>query len=184
MQMRNFIVRLVIRTKMILAIVFAFRLSRNSDRYAFRLNISPNSKFLALVVLELLHLQISSNEKENIKKQRTKKKKKNRKKMRTKKVSEFQKFKCGSLKYQRWSRGHKARDQGQGHKKNPKPRTAFPRTDPLEAKERNARGQGHRCNFSPKKNVFKQFFRRSPKQEYKKGLRNFPRGFWRFPTKF
>ena len=41
---------------------------------------------------------------------------------------------------QRWSRGHKAR--GQGHKKNPRPRTAFPRTDTLEAKDRNARGQG------------------------------------------
>ena len=45
---------------------------------------------------------------------------------------------------QRWSRGYKARGQGQGHKKNPRPRsrTAFPRTDPLEAKNRNARGQG------------------------------------------
>ena len=45
---------------------------------------------------------------------------------------------------QRWSRGHKAR--GQGHKKKPRPRprprTAFPRTDTLEAKDRNARGQG------------------------------------------
>ena len=43
---------------------------------------------------------------------------------------------------QRWSRGHKVR--GQGHKKNPRPRprTAFPRTGPLEAKDRNARGQG------------------------------------------
>ena len=43
---------------------------------------------------------------------------------------------------QRWSREHKAR--GQGHKKNPRPRprTAFPRTDTLEAKDRNARGQG------------------------------------------
>ena len=35
--------------------------------------------------------------------------------------------------YQRWSRGHKAR--GQEHKKNPRPRTAFPRTEPLEAKD-------------------------------------------------
>ena len=45
---------------------------------------------------------------------------------------------------QRWSRGQKARGQGQGHKKNPRPRprTAFPRTDTLEAKDRNARGQG------------------------------------------
>ena len=47
-------------------------------------------------------------------------------------------------KCQRWSRGHKAPGQGQGHKKNPRPRprTAFPRTDTLEAKDRNARGQG------------------------------------------
>ena len=43
---------------------------------------------------------------------------------------------------QRWSRGHKARGQGQGHKKSPRPRTTFPWTDPLEAKDRNARGQG------------------------------------------
>ena len=52
---------------------------------------------------------------------------------------------------QRWSRGHKAR--GQGHKKNSRsrPRTAFPRTEPLEAKDRNARGQGHRRKHSPKK---------------------------------
>ena len=37
---------------------------------------------------------------------------------------------------------HKAR--GQGHEKNPSPRpsTALSRTDPLEAKDRNARGQG------------------------------------------
>ena len=57
---------------------------------------------------------------------------------------------------QRWSRGHKARGQGQGqgHKKNPRPRTAFPRTDTLEAKDRNARGQGPRTQpqvFSKKK---------------------------------
>ena len=40
-------------------------------------------------------------------------------------------------------------------KKNPRPRprTAFPRTNPLEAKDRNARGQGrgHRRKCSPKK---------------------------------
>ena len=64
---------------------------------------------------------------------------------------------------QRWSRGHKARGQGQGqgHKKSPRPRTAFPRTEPLEAKHRNARGQGPRTQaqaFSKKKKVFKNFF--------------------------
>ena len=63
---------------------------------------------------------------------------------------------------QRWSRGHKARGQGQGHKKILRPR---PRTDPREAKD-----QGHRRKcfqkkrsskfFSgdPKKKVFKNFF--------------------------
>ena len=82
--------------------------------------------------------------------------------------------------HQRWSRGHKARGQGQGNKKNPrprpKPRTAFPRTDTLEAK---AKDQGHKAqmlskkkkdlhkNFSgdlkkKKKKVFKKFFKRSP----------------------
>ena len=41
---------------------------------------------------------------------------------------------------------HKAR--GQGHKKNPRPRpsTALLRTDPLEAKDRNARGQVRRTH--------------------------------------
>ena len=90
---------------------------------------------------------------------------------------------------QRWSRGHKARGQGQGHKKNPRPRprprTAFPRTDTLEAKDRNARGQcqgprtqsasalqkkkkGLHKNFSgdlqkkKKKRSSQKFFKRSP----------------------
>ena len=63
---------------------------------------------------------------------------------------------------QRWSRGHKARGQGQGHKKNPRPRprTAFPRTDTLEAKDRNARGQGPRTQAQvlSKKKVFTKVF--------------------------
>ena len=69
---------------------------------------------------------------------------------------------------QRWSRGHKARGQGQGqgHKKNPRPRprprTALPRTEPLEAKDRNARGQGQgprtQAQVFSKKKVFKNFF--------------------------
>ena len=48
---------------------------------------------------------------------------------------------------QRWSRGHKAR--GQGHtKKNPrpKPRTALPRTDPLEAKAGTLEAKNQRHN--------------------------------------
>ena len=69
---------------------------------------------------------------------------------------------------QRWSRGHKAR--GQGHKKNPRPRTAFPRTDTLEAKDRNARGQGPRTQSASalqkkKKRSSQKFFRRSPKKK-------------------
>ena len=60
---------------------------------------------------------------------------------------------------QRWSRGHKARGQGQGHKKNPRPRpwTAFPRTDTLEAKDRNARGQGPAASVLQKKGLQKSF---------------------------
>ena len=41
-------------------------------------------------------------------------------------------------KHHRWSRGHKAQSQDKEHKKNSRPRTALPRTDPLEAKGRNA----------------------------------------------
>ena len=43
-------------------------------------------------------------------------------------------------------------------KKNPRPKTALPRTDPLEAKDRNARGEGHRRQvFSPNKGLKKIF---------------------------
>ena len=65
--------------------------------------------------------------------------------------------------YQRWSRGHKARGQfqGQGHKKirGPGQGQAFPRTDPLEAKDRNAQGQEQSRKCSPKKRSSKKFFR-------------------------
>ena len=60
---------------------------------------------------------------------------------------------------QRWSREHKAQNQGQEHKKNPRPRTALTRTEPLKAKD-----QGHKCKCSPEKKSFlKNFFRHSPK---------------------
>ena len=65
---------------------------------------------------------------------------------------------------QRWSREHKARDQGQGqeHKKNPRPRTALPRIDTLEAKDTNARGQGQgprtQTQVFSKKKAFKKTF--------------------------
>ena len=101
---------------------------------------------------------------------------------------------------QRWSRGHKDRGQGQGHKK-----ISRPRTDPLKAK---VKDQGHRRKCSPKKEGFqkifssnlkkglqnyfsgenglqKLFFRRFPQEENKKtSSQIFLRGFWRFPTKF
>ena len=64
----------------------------------------------------------------------------------------------GRLALQRWSRGHKAWGQGQGHKKILRPR---PRTDPFEAK---AKDQGHRRNCSQKKRFSKFFFRRSQKK--------------------
>ena len=79
---------------------------------------------------------------------------------------------------QRWSRRHKARGQGQslGHKKHPRPRprTAFPRTDTLEAKDRNARGrgQGPRTQaqvLSKKKKGFHKSFSGDLKRK-KKGL--------------
>ena len=60
------------------------------------------------------------------------------------------KFVCDN---QRWSRGHKARSQGQGHKK-----ISRPRTDPVEAKD------GHRRKCSPKK-VFKIFFQAISKKK-------------------
>ena len=45
--------------------------------------------------------------------------------------------------------------------KNPRPRTAFPRTDTLEAKDRNARGQGQghkrKCSPKNKKGLHKNF---------------------------
>ena len=63
---------------------------------------------------------------------------------------------------------HKARGQGKGLKKSPRPRTALPRTDSLEAKDRNARGQRHRRKCSPKKRSSKVFFRRSPKKRSSK----------------
>ena len=82
---------------------------------------------------------------------------------------------------QRWSRGHKAR--GQGHKKNPRPRprTAFPRTNALKAKDRNARGQGPRTQaqvFSNKKKVFTKLFQAiSTKKRFPKNFSSAPQNF-------
>ena len=68
---------------------------------------------------------------------------------------------------QRWSRGHKDRDQGQGHKKIPaqgqgqpfrEPTLSRPRAGMLEAK---AKDEGHSRKCSQKKRSSKKFFRRS-----------------------
>ena len=48
--------------------------------------------------------------------------------------------------------------KAKGTKKNPRPRTAFPRTDPLEAKNRNPRDQGHSRKCSPKKKGLEKSF--------------------------
>ena len=101
--------------------------------------------------------------------------------------------------YQRWSRGHKARGQGQGHKKISRPRTEL-----LEAK---AKDQGHRRKCSPKKTrsskilsgdlkqkVFKSFFSGEKGlkiffsgilhvRKTKKGLRKFSARFLAFFNK-
>ena len=89
---------------------------------------------------------------------------------------------------QRWSRGHKARGQGQGHKKNtrPRPRTAFLRTDTLEAKDRNARGQGQEPRTQAqvlfkKKKVFTKIFQAISKKKKKK--RSSQKFFWLSPQK-
>ena len=72
-------------------------------------------------------------------------------------------------KTQRWSRGHKTRGQGQGHKKirgqgQGQPfrgqTLSRPRTGMLEAKD-----QGHKHKCSPKKKSSQKFFRRSPKKK-------------------
>ena len=56
---------------------------------------------------------------------------------------------------------------------------SWPRTGILEAKD-----QGHSASVLQKK-VFKQFFSGDlQKRKTKKVFANFPRGFWRFPTKF
>ena len=81
---------------------------------------------------------------------------------------------CEVYDCQRWSRGHKARGQGQGHKKNPRPRTALPRTDTLEVKDRNARGQGPRTQaqvLTTKKKVFTKIFQAFSKKFFKRSTK-------------
>ena len=82
-------------------------------------------------------------------------------------------------------------------KKNPRPRTAFPRTDTLEAKDRNARGQGQGPRtlaqvLSKKKKSSQKFFRRSPNKNkiFTKNFqaittkKRFRKNFFKRSTKF
>ena len=79
---------------------------------------------------------------------------------------------------QRWSRGHKARGQGQGHKKNPRPRTAClfeDRHSRRQGQECSRQGQGPRTQAQvlskKKKKVFTKIFQAiSKKKKRKKGL--------------
>ena len=63
-----------------------------------------------------------------------------------------------------WVEDTRLEAKAKNTKKNPRPRprTAFPRTEPFEAKDRNARGQGqgHSRKYSPKKRRFSNFFSR------------------------
>ena len=82
---------------------------------------------------------------------------------------------------QRWSRGHKPRGQGQAHTKNPRPRprTDFPRTDPLEAKDRNTRGQG----LGPRSQLASVFQKKLIKKGLRAKIANFPQKFRRSARK-
>ena len=70
-----------------------------------------------------------------------------------------------------------AKDTKENPRPRPKPRTAFPRTDTLEAKDRNARGQGQGprtqaqvLSKKKKKRSSQKFFRRSQKKKKKKAF--------------
>ena len=83
------------------------------------------------------------------------------------------------LKQQRWSGGHKARGQGQGHKKIQGQGQPFrgqtlsrPRTGMLEAKD-----QGHKRKCSPKKGLHKNFSSDLHKKTFSK---NFFKRFTKF----
>ena len=60
--------------------------------------------------------------------------------------------------------------------KNPRPRTAIPRTDPLEAKDRNARGQGQgsrtQVQVFSKKKIFKKISQAFFGKKKRKDLQN------------
>ena len=77
--------------------------------------------------------------------------------------------------YQRWSRGHKARGQGQGQPFRGQT-LSRPRTEMLEAK---AKDQGHKRKCSPKKKkVFTKIFQAiSTKKRFPKNFSSTPQNF-------
>ena len=90
------------------------------------------------------------------------------------------------VKRQRWSQEHKARGQGQKHQRNSRLRTALSRTDPLEANDKNARGQGprtqHECDFKKKsllQNLVNFAEISSVLQKKKMFSKFFPQALWR-----
>ena len=78
----------------------------------------------------------------------------------------------------------KAKDTKKNPRPRPRPRTAFPRTDTLEAKDRNARGQGPRTQSASalqkkkKKKVFTKIFQAiSTKKRFPKNFSSGPQNF-------
>ena len=83
------------------------------------------------------------------------------------------------------SRTQGSRPRPSTHKKY-EAKDSFSGTVPLVAKDRNAwgQGQGHKRKCFQKKGLQIFFSGVVQKKKAKKVFANFPRGFWRFPTKF
>ena len=85
---------------------------------------------------------------------------------------------------QRWSREHKARGQGQGHKKI----RGKGQGQPFRGQTLSRQGQ--ECSrprtqaqvFCKKKGLHKKFLSDLQKRKTKMVFAKFPRGFWQFPT--
>ena len=93
---------------------------------------------------------------------------------------------------QRWNRGHKARGQGEGHKKISRPRPRTKDTDASVLRKKKVlqkffsgdlKKKGLKNFFSGEKGLQKIFFRRSPLEENKKGIGKFSARFLAFFNK-
>ena len=106
-------------------------------------------------------------------------------------ITEIYRFKIVHLLPEVESRTQDSRPRPRAQKNpRPRPRTAFPRTDTLEAKDRNARGQGQECsrprprtkdtsaNALQKKKVFTKIFQAiSTKKRFPKNFSSAPQSF-------